>query len=344
MLPYFNQVANTYFLFYTIKYANIYNTHYYVYIYGVIIMQQKAQLVINAVKQVVIGKDDIITKVFLAILSKGHILLDDNPGMGKTTLALAFSKVLDFDYKRIQCTPDVLPTDITGFMYINPDTHKWNFRQGPIFTNLLLADEINRASPKTQSALLEAMEERQVTVDNSTFTIADPFTVIATQNPFGSIGTQMLPESQVDRFMICTQIGYPDNYSEVNILKNNQKSTNHLTNIITKQELLMMQSAIQNVYIKDDLYQYIIRLANATRNNANVRLGISPRGSIALMNISKACAWLNQRDYVVPSDILYPIYETFEHRILLSAEARANDITAKKIIDDILGQNPPPKI
>lgn len=307
---------------------------------------KKAIQVMNEVNKVVIGKRVIIGKVLTAILAKGHILLEDNPGVGKTTLALAFSKAMDLKYNRLQFTPDVLPTDVVGFHLLTKDGESYQYKPGAIMCNLFLADEINRTSSKTQSALLEVMEEGKVTVDSVTRDVPKPFVVMATQNPIGSIGTQMLPESQLDRFMVRLSMGYPDRKSEIDILKNRQ-TTNPLekvVRVVEGEEILYMQSMVEEVFIHDSIYDYITLLVQETRENPLIELGVSPRGSIALMNMVKATAFLSGRDYVIPTDVQYIFKDVVAHRIILKSKARVNNITVDKLLDDILRIVGPPRI
>ena len=251
-----------------------------------------SQSVINEVRKVIIGKDEIIIKVLLSILAGGHILI-----VGKTTLAVALSKALSLDYKRLQFTPDVLPTDVTGFTILNKETHKFEYKQGAALTNLFLADEINRTSSKTQSALLEVMEEGKVTVDGITHKMPDPYIVIATQNPVGSIGTQMLPESQMDRFIVRLTMGYPNLESEVAMLKSKQNlvPVDNVRPVVSAEDILQARKVVENIYVSDQVFQYIVMLANATRNNEYIKLGLSPRGTIALLRMTKATALLKGR-------------------------------------------------
>lgn len=307
---------------------------------------EKAIQIMDEVNKVVIGKRVIIGKVLTAILAKGHILLEDYPGVGKTTLALAFSKAMALKHNRLQFTPDVLPTDVVGFHLLNKDGESYQYKQGPIMCNLFLADEINRTSSKTQSALLEVMEEGKVTVDSVTRDVPKPFVVMATQNPIGSIGTQMLPESQLDRFMVRLSIGYPDMQSEIYILKERQ-ATNPLDNVVQvveKEEILKMQNLVEEVFIHDSIYEYITNLVQNTRENPLVELGVSPRGSLALMNMVKATAFLSGRDYVIPNDVQYIFKDVAAHRIILKAKARVNNVTVDNLLDDILRIVRSPKI
>jgi len=302
--------------------------------------------IIDEVNKVVIGKRAIITKVLTAILAKGHILLEDNPGVGKTTLAMAFSKAMDLVHHRLQFTPDVLPTDVCGYHILNKDGDGYQYKPGAIMCNLFLADEINRTSPKTQSALLEVMEEGKVTVDAVTREVPKPFVVIATQNPIGSIGTQMLPESQMDRFMIKLSMGYPDMQSEIGIMKERQNSNplDYVVQVVNHNDILAMQNMVEEVFIHDSIYEYIAMLVRQTRENPLIELGVSPRGSIALMNMVKATAFLNHRDYVIPSDVQHNFKEVAAHRIILKPKARINNVTVDNLLDDILRTVKPPRI
>ncbi len=302
--------------------------------------------IIDEVNKVVIGKRNIIGKVLTAILAKGHILLEDHPGVGKTTLALAFSKSMELDYHRLQFTPDVLPTDVVGFHLLNKDGEGYQYKEGAIMCNLFLADEINRTSPKTQSSLLEVMEEGKVTVDSITREVPKPFVVIATQNPIGSIGTQMLPESQLDRFMIRLTMGYPDLKSEIGILKERQSANplDSIVQIVEKEEILAMQNEVEEVFIHDSIYEYITLLVQQTRENPLIELGVSPRGSLALMNMVKATAFLSKRDYVVPSDVQFVFKDVCAHRMILRPKARVNNVTVDNLLDDILKSVRAPRI
>ncbi|MBP1567707.1 MAG: MoxR family ATPase [Oscillospiraceae bacterium] len=298
------------------------------------------RLIIDEVKKAVIGKDKIIIKILLAVLSRGHILLEDIPGVGKTTLALAFSKALSLDYNRVQFTPDVLPTDITGFTVYNKHTGSFEFKPGASMTNLLLADEINRTSSKTQSALLEIMEEGKVTVDGVTHELPKPFIVMATQNPIGSVGTQELPESQLDRFMIKISMGYPDLESETEILKlkSNYSPLDFISEVADTETLISLQKVVENIHVDDKIYTYIAKLAQATREHPMIKLGISTRGAIALMQISKATALLKGRDYVIPDDVMYMYHDVFSHRLILNSNARINNVSTVQILDEIASQ------
>ncbi len=298
--------------------------------------------VIHEVKKAVIGKDDCIVKAVAAILAGGHILLNDIPGVGKTTLAMALSKSMSLRQNRVQFTPDVLPSDLTGFSIYQKDTGTFAYQQGSVMCNLLLADEINRTSPKTQSALLEVMEEQKVTVDGVTHEVPAPFIVIATQNPFGSAGTWMLPEAQLDRFMVCLKLGYPDMEDEINILKGIQKQE-QVQSVISSEELLVMREAVTAIFVQEELYKYVGNLVNLTRTHPMVDLGISPRGTMNILQMAKAVAFLRQRDYVVPEDVQDIFPAVCGHRIILSTRARAAHMDAEDILTELLNRISAPK-
>ncbi|NCB92712.1 MAG: MoxR family ATPase [Clostridia bacterium] len=293
---------------------------------------------IQEVKKAVIGKDDCIVKVMTAILAGGHILIEDIPGVGKTTMALAFSRALNLEQNRIQFTPDVLPADVTGFSLYQKDINQFVYQPGAVMCNILLADEINRTSPKTQAALLEVMEEGRVTVDQVTRELPKPFVVIATQNPVGSAGTSMLPESQLDRFMICMSMGYPDIEYELEIVKG-KISTDPLemvTPVMDAAQLMAMQKQVSEVFIHDAVYRYIGKLVSATREHSLIELGISPRGTIALAKMVQALAYLRGRKYVLPEDVEDVFLDVAAHRIRMNAKARVNHVTAENVLKDIL--------
>lgn len=272
---------------------------------------------------VIKGKNTIVTKVLCAILAGGHILLDDIPGVGKTTLAMSVSKSMSLHYSRIQFTPDVLPSDITGFSMYNSQTRQFEFKPGAIFCNLFLADEINRTSPRTQSALLEVMEEGHVTVDGKTYSLEKPFIVIATQNPVGSSGTQKLPESQLDRFMVCLSLGYPDHENAIEILKGDSlKSLEQISSIITMDELITMQQKVNEIFVHDCIYDYIVNLTEKTRDPQLFSLGLSPRGSIALLKMAKANAFIHDQDFVSPDDITDIFFDVASHRVFVNPHAK----------------------
>lgn len=299
---------------------------------------EKAHRVLNEVNSVVLGKRAETAEIMTAFLADGHVLLEDIPGVGKTTLATAFSKAMGLDCKRVQFTPDVMPSDLTGFSVYRRDADKFVYQEGSVFCNLLLADEINRTSPKTQSALLEVMEERKVSVDGVTRDAPSPFLVIATQNPSGAAGTQLLPEAQIDRFMITMTLGYPDYESELEIARsvNAGSRTDNVNAVITKEEFLQMQQQIHEVYVKDVVYDYIIRLVTASRNHQFIERGGSPRATIALVKTAKACAWLQGRHYVVPNDVISQFPYVMFHRITLNMSARMNGSRRMHVLQDII--------
>lgn len=302
-----------------------------------------SELILQEVKKPVIGKDELLEKILMAILANGHILMEDMPGVGKTTIARAFADAMHLDCRRMQFTVDVLPADVTGFSVIDPVTGKTHIRKGAVFTNLFLADEINRTSSRTQAALLEVMEEGSVSVDGVTMALEQPFLVIATQNPYGSAGTQQLPESQLDRFMIRLEIGYPAEHDEIEILKRKQKPESYrVQRVAERAQILDMQKACREVFVHDSLYHYIIQLLQATRNNHRIYRGASPRAGISLLDMSKACALLHGRDYVVPEDIQQVFLDTIAHRILMQPSHTADAAAAGEALTQIMRQVQPP--
>lgn len=300
----------------------------------------------NEVNKVVIGKEEVVDKVLTAMLAGGHILLEDIPGVGKTTMALSFAKVLGMDFKRVQFTPDVLPSDIVGFCMYNGIDQTMEYKPGAVVCNLFLADEINRTSAKTQSALLEVMEEGIVTVDGISRALPQPFTVIATQNPNGSVGTHNLPESQLDRFMIRLSMGYPDLENEVAILKGKAEklAPENLNTVITLEQFLYLKSMVNEVFVHDAVYRYIVNLAEKTREDNAFSMGLSPRGSIALCAMAKAKAFTAGRQYVLPEDIMSVFGDVTEHRVMLSPAARIEKKTEKEVLKKILDTVKAPKV
>ncbi len=297
----------------------------------------KLKLITSEIGKVVIGKEDVIKMLVVAITAGGHILLEDIPGVGKTTLALALSKTLGLKYSRVQFTPDVMPSDIIGFNMYNQKSQRFEYIEGAAVCNLFLADEINRTSSKTQSALLELMEEGKYTVEGVTRELPKPFVTIATQNPFGSAGTQRLPQSQIERFIVRMSMGYPDADAEIEILKGAKNDKmDVLNNIMTSGELMEYQKMAEGCFVKDNIYRYIVDIVNETRNNPYISMGISPRGSIAILKMAKANAVYCDRDYVIQEDIIDTINETAAHRIELSAEGRAKGLNEKSVINSIL--------
>lgn len=298
----------------------------------------KAAKVIEQVNKVILGKDRKVKEIMTAFLAGGHILLEDIPGVGKTTLATAFSKAMKLDCKRVQFTPDVMPSDLTGYSVYRSDLGQFVYQPGSVFCNLLLADEINRTSPKTQSALLEVMEERKVSVEGITRDVPDPFIVIATQNPYGNAGTQSLPEAQMDRFMITMSIGYPDFESEMDMAMSVGKigRTDMVEPVITAEDVREMQEEIYEVYMNKSIYKYIVELVKATRESEYIERGASPRATIALVKMSKAWAWLNGRDYVIPSDVGTQFEYVISHRIVPDMSARTEKLSKSDIINNIV--------
>lgn len=309
-------------------------------------MKNKTEQIITELKKAIVGKDEILKKVYMAILAGGHVLLEDVPGVGKTTLALAFSKALGLDYKRIQFTSDSVPSDITGFSVFDKSQNKFVYQKGAAMTNLLLADEINRTSSKTQSALLETMEEHQVTVDGITHPLPSPFIVLATQNPVGSAGTQMLPPSQMDRFMIKLEMGYPDFKSQVNILKDrhNENPLDSVQSVVTANDITELQKNVQNIHTDDEIYEYVTRLAEYSRNLETTELGISPRGALSVCRMAKAHAFVNGRDYVVPDDIRAIFCDVCAHRIIITQRARLSGHNSQSAAKEIIDSVPVPSI
>lgn len=301
------------------------------------IIEQSKQIVAE-VGKAFIGKDEIVEKVLMTIYAGGHVLLQDCPGVGKTTLALAFSRVLGLDQKRIQFTTDTMPSDITGFTIFNRETNKFEYQDGAANCQLLLADEINRTSPKTQSALLEAMEEHHVTVDGITHELPAPFVCIATQNPIGSAGTQPLPESQLDRFMVCLSIGYPSRENQIRILtaQRYQNPLLELKAVTTAENVLEVQKYLSSVRATDAVLDYAVRLCEETRAHSMVEMGISPRGIAALVRMARACAILRERNYVIPEDVQSVFLDVCAHRLVLRPQARVEGVSAADVLTEIL--------
>ncbi len=288
------------------------------------------------IEKVVKGKSEVVEKVLAAMLAGGHVLLEDIPGVGKTTLAMAIARSMSLSYRRVQFTPDVLPSDIVGFSMYHQETKKFEYQEGAVLCNLFLADEINRTSPKTQSALLEVMEEGTVTVDGVTRSLPDPFTVIATENPLGSSGTQMLPESQLDRFMVCLSMGYPEHEAAVDILKENAgKPLSKIVETISVEEFRALRKRTNDMYVHDSIYEYIVTLVEKTRKDPYFAMGASPRGSIALLRMAKAMAVMYGREYVTPEDIRRVFADVLGHRVKLSTKARAEGKDIKQALEEL---------
>ena len=304
----------------------------------------KTQSVMDSVNTVIKGKENVVRKVLAAVIAGGHILMEDIPGVGKTTLAMAFAKSLSMEYKRVQFTPDVLPSDILGFSMYNSATKEFEYRPGSVFCNLFLADEINRTSPKTQSALLEVMEEGTATVDGVTRKLPDPFVVIATENPYGSSGTQMLPESQLDRFMVCLSMGYPAHRDAVEILKGNALNPiSHVQSVMGIEEMIELRKMCNDMFIRDEIYEYIVNLVEETRKNDMFSMGASPRGTIALLNMAKAIAVIDGRDFVTAEDVQDVVPDTLGHRVKLGQKARAQGMNMGTALRELVNYIPAPR-
>lgn len=304
-----------------------------------------AEQVLTEVRRAIVGKDDMILKTFLTMLAGGHLLLEDKPGVGKTTLAVAFSKALQLDYRRMQFTPDVMPTDVTGFTVYNKEHGTTEYQPGAILCNLFLADELNRASSRTQAALLEAMEEGQVTVDGVSHPVPQPFLVIATQNPVGAAGTQLLPDSQLDRFLLRLSIGYPAPADELELLRRRQYSQamEPVRQVLTRDQLAHLREMVDNIHISDEVLQYIVRLINATRTHPQLAQGASPRATLAVAAASRAAAFLRGRDYVIPEDVQCIWRDVIAHR-LIPITGSEGTITGGTVAAEILKAVNPPRI
>jgi MoxR-like ATPase len=307
-------------------------------------IQQVAERVILNVEQVIVGKHQAVEMVLIALLCKGHVLLEDVPGTGKTVLAKTIARSIGCSFKRIQFTPDLLPSDVTGISIFNQQTRQFEFRAGPVIAQIVLADEINRATPKAQSALLEAMEERQVTVDGTTYELPHPFIVLATQNPIEYEGTFPLPEAQLDRFLLRIHLGYPDQRDEIAILKRQRQAhpLDTLNQVLEIDTLLQLQEAIKDVYIDDLIEEYIVALVAATRNHEDIYLGASTRGTLALYRTAQARAAIQGRDFVIPDDVKELALPVLGHRLIINPAARMRNVSARGIIHEILNSVPVP--
>mgnify|MGYP006379381361 CR=1 FL=1 len=307
-------------------------------------MGNESQQVLEELKRVIVGKETLIEKIWIALIAKGHILLEDIPGVGKTTLAVALSKVLGLDSKRIQFTPDVIASDVVGFTMYDKQTDKFVYKEGAVMCNLLLGDEINRTSSRTQAALLEAMQEGNVTVDSVTYELPKPFHVIATQNPLGVHGTQALPQAQLDRFLVKLSIGYPDFESQVALLRQRQEDNpiNHTRQVLNKEKLIELQNQAQSIYIDERILRYVTELTEETRNSELLVQGISPRGALAICNMAKAHAFVKGKDFVTPEDVIAVFVDTCHHRIILSTQARTVQYEESDVLLQIIEKIPTP--
>lgn len=308
------------------------------------VMNPIVESILNNIEKVMIGKRNVAQLSIVALLAEGHVLLEDVPGVGKTMMVRSLAKSVGANFKRIQFTPDLLPSDITGVSIYNQKEMEFQFVPGPLMGNIILADEINRTSPKTQSALLEAMEEASVTIDGVTYHLEKPFFVMATQNPVEYEGTYPLPEAQLDRFLLKMKMGYPDFDEEIEVLNRVQKVSpiEEIQSVIELEQLLELQSRVKLVYVDETVKRYIVELANQTRNHENIYMGVSPRGSIALMKAAQAHAFMYGRDYCVPDDVQVLVPAVFAHRLILKADAKFARITSEELLDRILTIVPVP--
>jgi MoxR-like ATPase len=302
--------------------------------------------ILGTLARVIVGKGDVLERILAGILASGHVLIEDYPGLAKTLIARLFAQALGLSFKRLQCTPDLLPADVTGSFLYDQRQARFEFRAGPVFTNLLLADEINRATPKTQAALLEAMQEAQVTVEGESFRLEPPFLVIATQNPIELEGTYPLPEAQLDRFLIRVAVGYPSAPEERQILERRRERRRdevEVGAVVSREEILAMQRALEDVFVADVVTQYVVDLAQATRVDHRVALGASPRGALALLKLARAGAVLRGRDFVTPDDVKAMAGPALAHRLILQPELWVTKLSAAQVVDDLLTQVPAPK-
>ena len=311
----------------------------------IVTVAERVREVVAALGRIVVGKDDVLERILAGVLANGHVLIEDYPGLAKTLIARLLAQALDLGFRRIQFTPDLLPSDITGSFLYDQRGGRFEFRAGPVFTNLLLADEINRATPKTQAALLEAMQESQVTVEGQSFPLAQPFLVIATQNPIELEGTYPLPEAQLDRFLLRVGVGYPGPDAERDILRiRRERRTDDATvpTLINRAELLAMQAALEDVFVGEGLERYIVTLVQATRSDSRVTLGASPRGSLALLKLARAEAAIRGRDFVLPDDVKAMAVAALAHRLVLRPELWVSRTTAAQVVESLLQQVPTP--
>jgi len=308
-------------------------------------LAERCDSILNELERVIVGKRDALSLVLIGLLADGHVLMEDYPGLAKTLIARSFAQVADLDFMRIQFTPDLMPSDVTGSSIYNQRTADFEFRPGPIFTNLLLGDEINRAPPKTQAALLEAMQERQVTIEGHTTPLGPPFLVIATQNPIEYEGTYPLPEAQLDRFLLRLSVGYPSRDDEWQILERRiERAADevHLATAVTRDELLQMQRAVEEVYVSESIGRYMVQLVSATRENARIQVGASPRGSLALLKVSRCRAALAGRDFVTPEDVKAVAVPALAHRLMLSPELWVQRVSSGDVVREVLQSVPTP--
>lgn len=302
--------------------------------------------IVSNIEKVILGKTPEIYHILKGVIAGGHILIEDVPGVGKTTLVKALAKSLNLTYSRVQFTPDLLPSDIVGISIYNKTTGDFDFKKGPIFANIVLADEINRTSPKTQSALLEVMEENQISEGSSTYYLTKPFIVLATQNPVEYEGTFNLPEAQLDRFMIKAKIGYADEKSELEILQlyRDKEPLSEVDAVADANDVIALQNSVRNIYVSKSIYDYIVRITKSTRENKYITLGASTRASIALLRVAQANAFINGRDYVIPDDVKTNAASVLGHRLCISSLARANSLTSERIVEEILEQTYAPRV
>lgn len=307
---------------------------------------EKVKKIIDNVEEVILGKNRVIKMALAAMMAEGHILFEDVPGVGKTILVRSLARSIGCSFKRVQFTPDLLPSDITGVSIYNQKSNEFEFREGPILSQVVLADEINRATPRTQSALLESMAEKQITVEGKSRKLSDPFIVMATQNPVEYDGTFPLPEAQLDRFLIRLEIGYPENEDEETILKNLQLEhpVESLEAVMTDQEFLDLQADVKQVHVDQKLRKYIVELVNKSREHSDLELGASPRGSISLMKMAQAWAVINQRDYIIPDDVKEVAAAVLAHRVIIKSKSRLRGVNKNKIIEEIIKRTEVPVI
>ncbi|WP_456422276.1 AAA family ATPase [Thermococcus sp.] len=310
-------------------------------------VHEKSNLVLEEVGKAIVGKRNVLKMILTTILADGHVLLEDLPGLAKTLMAKSFAKALGLDFKRVQFTPDLLPSDILGVSVFNQKTLEFEFRRGPVFTNILLADEVNRSPPKTQSALLEAMQERQVTIEGKTYRLPRPFVVIATQNPIEQEGTYPLPEAQLDRFLVRLRVGYPTKDEEKEILRRRierKREEVEIRPVVTPEEVIEMQRAVEEVYISEPIIDYIVDIVEVTRRDRkSVEIGASPRGSLALMKLSRAYAAIEGRDYVIPDDVKAVAVPALSHRLILKRELWYTRVSQESVMEKLLEKVPVPK-